>query len=172
MIYMLIAIAVIFVVLMMKKPNSSKESDEVRPPLDIDSIEALNKKYRPIMDRHLELLEKIGQKYTVARELEGYDSPDMDQVITLCEQDISLVGDILEYSRQYDEIRGRDYKQPMPYEAFKRLSIIYEKRGEYEQAAMVCKRALDMGITRDGTDGGMLGRFARLSKKYIKQTEQ
>ena len=55
--YMLLGIAIVFVVWMMKKPKRRKQSNEVKPLLDIDAIEALNKKYSPILDEHTKLLE-------------------------------------------------------------------------------------------------------------------
>lgn len=172
MIIILILAAALIVYFVVRKNDSTSDYTESAPALDIDAIEALNKKYRPILDEHTKLLEKIGSQYTVARELGGYEGADMDKVIELCEKDMALAEHVIEFDRLYNEIRGITHEPPMPYQSFKRLSIIYEKRGDYERAAMACKRALDLGITRDGTEGGMLGRFARLSKKYMKQQEQ
>lgn len=50
----------------------------------------------------------------------------------------------------------------LPYTQF---AIISEKEGNITQAVWACQQALDLGLTDDGTKGGMHGRLDRLLKK-------
>ena len=48
---------------------------------------------------------------------------------------------------------------------FKRLAIIHEKRFEFSDAITICTMAVNRGVVKDGTEGGMIGRIKRLKKK-------
>ncbi len=61
--------------------------------------------------------------------------------------------------RQYGQ------EQPRNCDAYKRLSMVYERQGRITEAAEICARAIKSGYDMDGTDGGMRGRLARLIKK-------
>ena len=70
-----------------------------------------------------------------------------------------------EMSKLYEKY-GRDYfGEVKSYRAFTRLAIVYEKIEDYINAADVCAQAIQLGIVKDGTNGGMQGRLARICKK-------
>lgn len=133
-----------------------------------DAYERVRAKYKRITEAHYSLTEKIGVAYTVANNLKLPTSPEMEAVIDLCKKDIALAPDFRLYC---DEVNASGYFEDRntftikEYSSFKRLAIIYEKRKEYEKAIEVCRRAISLGFTHDGTDGQMLGRIARLMKK-------
>ena len=50
-------------------------------------------------------------------------------------------------------------------EAYKRLAMALEKRGDYQGAAEICLMALRDGATNDGSQHGMAGRMSRMLKR-------
>lgn len=50
-------------------------------------------------------------------------------------------------------------------EAYKRLAMSLEKRGDYWGAAEICLMALRDGAVNDGCQHGMTGRMARMLKR-------
>lgn len=54
------------------------------------------------------------------------------------------------------------------YTSFKTLAILYEKRGNLQEAINICQRAIALGFTRDGTQGGMAARLDKLNRKLRK----
>ncbi len=67
----------------------------------------------------------------------------------------------------YEEKYKSAYTLPR-YSSFKELAILYEKEGDYKSAIDVCKEAIEVGQTNDGTKGGMTARMERLRKKMAK----
>lgn len=68
-------------------------------------------------------------------------------------------------SKQLTKCWGK-YEEPIPRIPFYyRLAMVYEKRGEYKQAAQVCIEALQADQADDGTKGGMQARLQRMIKK-------
>lgn len=126
----------------------------------------LEKEYRPIFKKHEMLMEQIGAAYAIANELKTPDSPEIDHVIALCREDIALAPQIREYWKKRDDIfKNEESSVPKNYPTFSRLAIIYEKRKEYQNAIDVCSQAVELGFTSDRTEGGMIGRAARLTRK-------
>lgn len=72
-----------------------------------------------------------------------------------CLSDISSVNDF---------INTIDYLKGAMILTFKRLAILYEKQGRFNEAIEVSKQALEIGQT-DGTKNGYEGRIERLIKK-------
>lgn len=132
-----------------------------------EQFERVQKRYENIVKRHYELIEQIGVAYTIANNLKMPNSPEMDRVISLCEEDISLA---VAFKKYWEELGKTGYYESayenLPeYPAFKRLAIIYDKQKEYDKAIAVCQQAINLGYVRDGTDGQMPGRLARLMRK-------
>ena len=80
---------------------------------------------------------------------------DREKCINYCKKDIKIAE---EFVTEFGEVPR------IP--SFKRLAIIYEKRGQYDKAIAVCEQALDIGTT-DGTQGGFEGRKERLLNKRV-----
>lgn len=77
----------------------------------------------------------------------------IEKCIEYCKKDIEIADEFVDEFGEVPRIPS-----------FKRLAIIYEKQGRYEEAIEVCERALNIGTT-DGTKGGFEGRKERLRKK-------
>ena len=67
--------------------------------------------------------EKINILYSVASNLETPNSPEMNQVIELCIEDIKLAKKYKQYCLEDDKIFNRSNDLPI-YQSFKRLVII------------------------------------------------
>lgn len=134
----------------------------------IDRKNELMKQYKSILEKHGKLREQIGIQYTVAREKNGFDSKEMEAVVDLCKKDIDLAGDVMEYYHRSESVNGVHVDPSAYMDTFQRLAIIYEKQGKYDEAIEVCKQAIQYGILRDGTQGGMQGRIARIMSKKKK----
>lgn len=135
--------------------------------------EKLNSQYADILAKHAHHEEVIGTLYTVARELSTYSSPQMDKVVELCIADIELAPQVIEYQKQFDLLYHSTTSETGYYfSTFKRLAIIYEKQQRYGDAIAICQRAIDLGVVRDGTEGGMIGRMARLCKKKMSAAQR
>lgn len=111
-----------------------------------------------IEKQHFDNLETIKAQYSVLYNLDRFHSPEMDNLILLCIQDISLAERLGNYWKYA-------WKELPQYETFKRLAIIYEKRKEYPLAIDVCVSAIHLGYIKDGSDGQMYGRLAKLLRK-------
>lgn len=97
----------------------------------------IEQKYKPVLDRHFELIKAISAEYTAALK-KGMDSPAMDKVIALCREDMDLTDRISDYC---GKIGDPLYRLP----AYERLVIIYEKRGEIDKAMEVCHASIAAG---------------------------
>ena len=130
-------------------------------------------KWQVIIEEHARLQSEIGVAYTIANNLNLPDSPQMQHVIDLCNQDIALAE---MFAKSQIEIQGvrisngwtdktDPYAISISFPTFKRLAIIYEKQKKYDDAIAVCQKAIELGFPDDGTDGQMPGRIARLMRK-------
>lgn len=116
---------------------------------------------RQIMEqrsRYAELTDQIAKVYNALRGRDAFESPDIDQLLLLCNQAISLRRELLPCLAAGDWIRPHG-------EAYKRLAMALEKRGDYLGAAEICLMALRDGAVNDGSQNGMAGRMARMLKK-------
>lgn len=112
---------------------------------------------------HFSLMEKIEMEYSILYNADMLDSNRGNQLIQLCERDIAIS----------KELKGFwEHESSLPnVPTFKRLAIIYEKLGKYDEAIDVCKRGIELGFIKDDTKGGLPGRLAKLMKKAGRQDE-
>ena len=108
---------------------------------------------------HYKNLETIESQYIVLYNLNSFFSPQMDNLIKFCWDDINLAEHFIYLHKKYNQ------QIPTDYGTFKRLAIIYDKRKEYEEAIKVCVRSKKQGFIEDGTSGKMYGRLARMIKR-------
>ena len=79
----------------------------------------------------------------------------LEQCEALCQEDIALHLDVLKTRS------GFVY-------SFKRLAILLEKQGLYEDAIAMCDRAMNLNLD-DKTQGGYRGRKERIQKRQLQQ---
>lgn len=146
-----------------KKEKSVKTKD--KPSRAIDPEMALwqkmrnDKVYCSLQDENGRLHEEISADYSVLYNLGITEGPQVDSLEKKCLQAISTIELLIPLWEKYN--------QPLPTmcEPAKRLSMIREKQGRYEDAAFACAMALRLGMPDDGTAGGFRGRLARMVKK-------
>lgn len=185
MLTFIIFISVIFVIFIIyytikrdKKESNNHHSEESSEQYindeysndDLNDYIRIEEKYTKVLDNHFKNIEKINMLYTVANNLSLPNSPQMQQVIDLCLQDIELAPQISNYCKEMAIHYNDDLDNHLfNYVSFHRLAIIYEKQGEYQKAIDVCRQAIELGFYKDGTAGQMPGRMARLIKKSNNQ---
>jgi hypothetical protein len=72
--------------------------------------------------------------------LKNYNGKRADKFEKMCLNGIGCYIEMREINLQYNE------KTPLNVPAFTRLAMLYEKQGEYEKAAFICKEACVLGI--------------------------
>lgn len=103
------------------------------------------------MDRHFALLDDLKQE----------KNPDKQEKI--CLEDIGLAD---RFNQEWLQQHGKPL--PKSYPSFKKLAVIYEKAGKFDEAIEVCKKAIAAGYKQDGTQGGMAARVRKLKEKKEK----
>lgn len=115
--------------------------------------------YQSDLNTFYALLTHIREMYSVIGSVGSFSDEAGDRLIDSCAEAIEIEEKIRE-NREYYENTHFEMSEPR-----KTLAMIYEKRGDYEHAANVCAFAIRSGYPKDGTDGGMRGRMARMIKK-------
>ncbi len=128
-----------------------------------ETADKIRNRYRDIIDLHNDYWERYEKLYSVLLNGNLLQTPKAIELITLIQADI----DIAPQWRQMDMEMSKVYERTPQkyYPAFVRMALVYEKRGEYENAISICQQAINMGFDNDKTKGGMQGRIARLCKK-------
>lgn len=83
----------------------------------------------------------------------------INNCIAYCKEDIEMID---EFIGAWKREHNTENLPKIP--SFKRLTIIYKKQGNYQDALSVCDQALAHGLD-DGTKGGFEGRKERLQEK-------
>lgn len=118
-----------------------------------------DKEYQDALARSCALSTEIAETYTVINNVGSFTSEAGDKLIDRCAEAVTLEINLKPKQEYYNNVTLT--MSP----ALKTLSMIFEKREDYENAAAVCVIAIENGFTADGTKGGMRGRLARMIKK-------
>lgn len=118
-----------------------------------------DKQYQAALSASYAIETEIKETYSVITNVGSFGGEAGDKLIDRCVEAINLDDSIREKRAYYDRNK---YEYSTPH---KILSMVYEKREDYQRAAMVCVLAIEKGYTKDGTNGGMRGRLARMIKK-------
>lgn len=114
--------------------------------------------YQRLIHEYYNMCGKIEETYSVINSMNAFDKPAGDTFIRLCRKTIGIVENLYPKWEMYNQV-------PFACDIYKRLSMAYEKRGEYRKSANVCLEAINIGFKSDGTNGGYLGRMVRMLKK-------
>lgn len=138
---------------------SSFHEEEYREALRRYDEAHSDTEYQEKLTTYFSIIEKIQEMYSVLNNVGSFSSEAGNKLISDCFEAISIENDIREKREYYDNMTF-DMSTPC-----KTLSMIFEKREEYEKAACICVSAIEKGYHADGTKGGMRGRLARIIKK-------
>ena len=123
----------------------------------------VERKYNDIVSKHYTLLEKIEEQYSIAINQPTIYTEETTKCINLCLQDMEIAPQFMEYLKEDARVNQKKLEIPV-YSSFQRLSLLYEKQGNYDEAIVPCQRAIEIGFFKDGTKSGYKGRIARLNK--------
>lgn len=145
------------------KPKSSNQND-IKERIKITKrIIQNDKKYESITTRHYQLLDLIKEKYTKAINKDNIFNKEANQCIKFCIQDLLLAPKMIEYWKNESEIRGEIYN-PLNYASHKYLLKLLEKQKRYAEAIQLCQIYIKLGLTNDGTKGGIVKRLENFKK--------
>lgn len=141
-----------------KQESNLGETIELNPTYT--KSHSYNNELIKIQSAYYDNLQKIEKQWSVLYNLKAYEGPGADKYIELCRLNIQQFLDMNERGKNFE-----DYETPISVPAYKRLSMIYEKQENFEDAFNVCIEAIKAGIEYDGTKSGFKGRAARMIKK-------
>ena len=98
------------------------------------------KELKPISDKYYSLLKKIQKGWSTLYTNGDFNGEFAESFKKNCLEDIRLYEKMRKIDEKYNE------KSPENIPAFKRLSMLYEKQGNYEEAVAVCKKAYVYGM--------------------------
>jgi len=114
---------------------------------------------KPASDAYYAGMKKIQSGWSILYNSKSFTGPAADQYIVECYENIAL------YKLMSSIEIKHGKKPPENVPAYKRLAMIYEKRGQFKQSANICTEALLNGAYGDG----MTNRFIRMLKKSGKE---
>nr|DAF74069.1 MAG TPA: Protein of unknown function (DUF4236) [Caudoviricetes sp.] len=130
-----------------------------------EAFSALFAEYKDDIRRHNWLKSAIHKGYIEANQ----GLHDYDQVAAWIIEDIPLVERLNSYLKKWSALAveycgGTDNPTLDAVPLYKRLAIIYEKQGKYDEAIQVCRDAIAKGLTDDKMQGGFESRIEKLEK--------
>ena len=129
---------------------------------NVEKYERYEKEVKIVADKYFDLLEKIQCDWSVLYNLKNYTGHKADLFKNKCLKCISYFKEMREIDMKYGE------PSPPNVPAFKRLAMLYEKQGKYEEAVAICVDALNVNAWGDG----MQGRLIRMIKKAGRQPSE
>lgn len=119
---------------------------------DAEKYERYLKEVKRVADRYYNQLPKIQEGWSVLYNLGNYTGSLADKFEKSCLSNIESYKEIL----RIDMKHGQKTATNIP--AFKRLAMLYEKQGRFEESAEVCRQAITYGMDERS-------RMARMIKK-------
>ena len=105
-----------------------------------NEFEKYQKEVKVVSDHYYNLLDLIKREWSVLYNLNSYNGKQAKEFEKMCLTAIGYYAEMRKIDLKYNE------KTPLNVPAFTRLAMLYEKQGEYEKAAFVCKEACALGI--------------------------
>lgn len=120
--------------------------------------------YKKCMERHYNILNEIRfNLYSQAINEDNIFNEYSEKCIKLCIEDLSIAPYVNEWWKNDCEIYNREYV-PLNYGSNKYLLKLLEKQKRYEEALIYCNQYIELGLTDDGTKGGIIARKERIKK--------
>lgn len=135
-------------------------SKEDRADIHLATAAAHDAQMKELEDKYYTLLPQMMEKFSAVTKAKAYHSADADAVERMCWQ---MMDAYIQLAPKWKKYYGDASLKEHPY---KRLAMLMERQGRYEEAVSVCDEAIRIGLTADGTKGGMVGRRERLLKRH------
>ena len=131
-------------------------------------VDLLFKEYKPILDKHFELLHKAQNEYSIAINQEDIFNEYTTQCKYTCLEDIKLAPKFKEYYDKNSVLGGNKEKNTFygAYPTYTIFAKLCEKEGLIRDAILMCVNAIQMGFIIESNKSTIEGRLARLIKKY------
>ena len=127
----------------------------------------LHDEYSGLQDKHLNLLNKLEEQYSVAIHQDKLNN-EVIKCILLGLKDIELAGELYTYYSQMNEILKGEALIPS-YPAFSKVARLYEVfYHDYLSAIFFCYVGINYGY-HDGSKNGFKGKISKYLKKYNKE---
>lgn len=110
---------------------------------------------KPISDRYYNLSDKIQKDWSVLYNLNNYKGSLANTIERECIEAIDLFERMYRTNLKYGE------SSPTNIPAFKRLAMLYEKQGRFEESVGICKQALSYGMDERGRMAKMIKKAGR-----------
>lgn len=120
----------------------------------VDNHLKYEKEFRPIFNEYYASLQKIKKEWSVMYNLKDYSGKKAGSFERECLHNIAVYKLMYSIETKY----GKDHLTEV--EGYKRLAMLYERQGNFEKAASICKEAILFGNLE-----GMKGRLAIAIKK-------
>ena len=119
----------------LKKQNGYKFKQS-----QVEKFEKYQKEVKKVSDNYYKLLPLIQREWSVLYNQKNYNGNKAKDFEKLCLNGIAYYREMRKIDLKYNE------KTALNVPAFTRLAMLYEKQGEYEKAAFICKEACILGI--------------------------
>ena len=106
----------------------------------VEKFEKYQKEVKKVSDNYYKLLPLIQREWSVLYNQKNYNGNKAKDFEKLCLNGIAYYREMRKIDLKYNE------KTALNVPAFTRLAMLYEKQGEYEKAAFICKEACILGI--------------------------
>jgi tetratricopeptide (TPR) repeat protein len=117
-----------------------KENQWIFPESKADKYERYLKEVDVVANNYFKQMQKIQEEWSMLYNLGTYTGLLADKFEKLCVSNIANYKEMRRIDKKYGE------KTATNIPAFKRLAMLYEKQGRFEEAVEVCKQAYSLGM--------------------------
>lgn len=142
--------------------GSSKEWERIKqqnhwvfPESKYEKYERYLKEVKVVADRYYKQLKELQESWSVMYNLKTYTGNIADTFERKCLANIEDYKEMREIDRKYGE------KTATNIPAFKRLAMLYEKQGRFEEGIKVCMNAFSLGMDERGRMANMIKKAKR-----------
>lgn len=137
----------------------------------MSEVALLFNQYKPIIDKHFELLHAAETKYSIAINQEDIFNEYTTECKKICLEDIELATQYKEYLNKTSLLSGEENEEPFygAYPTYTIFAKLCEKQGLIRDAILMCVKAIQIGFVVESNKSTIEGRLARLIKKYNKE---
>lgn len=95
---------------------------------------------KPVSDKYYSIMNKIQKDWSVLYNMKDYTGKLASKIEKECFEDIALYDKMREIDAKYGE------SSPINIPALKRLAMLYERQGRFEESVDICKKACSYGM--------------------------